>query len=323
MTVSSQSPILSVIIVSWNAREMLASCLRSLRIATAHFSREILVVDNASHDGLQAMVRREFPEVRLIANAENRGFSIANNQGMEKTSGRYILLLNPDTLITDPEALDQLVSYMEAHPKTAAAGPRLDFSDGRHQVGDAGYAPTWTTITAYALFLSRLFPGRCRGLYISAPQVVDRDIPTPVDWICGAAFLIRRNVIEQVGGLDEKIFMYAEDVEWGCRMRSAGLTLMYLPGIHILHYGGGSENLASDKPFSTRWLESLACLYKRQNSGNFWLGFRLPMTVGFVLRGLAYWILANFKGDEKKAGRSRAMFAYARCCWRLVFRNLT
>lgn len=322
MSTAGNSPILSIIIVSWNARELLAACLRSLRSAAGKFPREVLLVDNASTDGLPEMVVSEFPEVHFIGNTQNRGFAAANNQGMQVAVGRYFLLLNPDTLITDPEVLDRLVAYMEQHPEVAAAGPRLVFADGRHQVGDAGYAPTPAAMAAHGLFLSRVLPKYCPGIYISAPKVVESATPMPVDWICGAALMVRRDVAEKVGGLDESIFLYSEDVEWGCRMRAAGLTVMYLPAIRILHYGGGSENQAADKQVSTRWLESLAQMYARYNHGRYWFAFRLPMTLGFMLRGLTYALLSAVREDAEKARRARAMFAYARCSWRLSPTNL-
>lgn len=311
------TPVLSIVIVSWNATELLAACLHSLRRAKHRFSREILIVDNASHISLPRMIRSDFPEMRLTVNSENRGFAAACNQGIAISCGSYVLLLNPDTEIIDPEAIDQLVEYMELHADTAAVGPRLVFADGRHQVGDAGYAPSPAAIAAWSLFLSRLFPRYCRGLYINARVVVTGPAAVEVDWLCGAALLVRREAVNQVGGMDETIFLYAEDIEWGCRMRAAQLKLVYLPTIRILHVGGGSEKLAHSGLVSTRWLESLAQVYQRFNHGRFYLTFRLLMTLGFLLRGLAYAGIAAHGPDHIQASKAKAMFAYARCCWRL------
>lgn len=310
-------PVLSVIIVSWNGRELLADCLNSLRAATTRHAREVIVVDNASQDGLPEMVRAHFPEVCLIANQENRGFAAANNQGIAASSGEYVMLLNPDTLLTQAQALDDMLDFMTAHPDVAACGPKLVFANGRHQVGDAGYAPTFSSVLAHNLFLSRIFPGGFKGIYVSAPKITMRRQALAVDWICGAACLVRRKVVEQVGGLDESIFMYAEDVEWGCRMRATGLRVSYLPGIEILHYGSSSEKQAAGGRISTRWLESLARLYRSHNNVTSLRGFRLAMGLGFLLRGSAYRILSLLRQNPDKATRATAMFAYARCAWRL------
>ena len=320
MSDSTKSPsglILSVIIVSWNAKALLADCLQSLRRAECRFPLEVMIVDNASQDGLPEMVQRDFPEVRLIANTENLGFARANNQGMRLAQGRYFLLLNPDTVLIEPDALDRLLAFMETHLDVAAVGPQLKFPDGRHQIGDAGYAPTPASAMSHGLFLSYLMPALFKGIYLASPaDTKTRDV-RDVDWLCGAAFLLRKEVFRATGGFDEEIFMYAEDVEWGCRMRRRGLRVCYLPGVSIVHVGGGSEQLAAGAKISTRWIESLARLYLQHNQGRHWQAFRLSFLFGFLVRAVAFRLSSMLRRRALHLTRSRLMMAYARCVWLL------
>lgn len=312
----ANAPTVSVIIVSWNARELLRQCLLSLRTATERHAREVILVDNASTEDVTGMVREHFPEVIVQANAANVGFAAGNNLGMRIARARYLMLLNPDTELRDPGAIDALVDHLEARPDIAGAGPRLDFPDGRHQPGDAGYAPRLSAIAAHALFLSRLAPHRCRGLYLVAPSVVNGREPLPVDWLCGAATLVRRTAVDLAGGLDEAIFMYAEDIEWGCRMRSRGLALHYLPAVHVMHVGGSSEKLAMGGAVSTRWLSSLARLFLREGGRGWWL-FKASLAGGFVLRSAVYATLGLLRRAPAYRVRSRLLWAYAGAAARL------
>src|SRR5262249_20091783 len=147
--------------------------------------------------------------VRLIASDKNRGFACGNNRGIASSRGRLILLLNPDAFLTDPTVLEKTANWLDTHSDYAGLGCKLIFPDGKHQVGDAGYAPTPLSVVMHAFGLTRLIPG-ARGVFLNPArrkpvQAID------VDWICGAFFLIRRSVIDEVGGLNEQIFMYGED----------------------------------------------------------------------------------------------------------------
>jgi N-acetylglucosaminyl-diphospho-decaprenol L-rhamnosyltransferase len=226
---------LSVIIVNWNTRDLTAQCLRSLQSTIEHVSYEVWMVDNGSTDGSVAAVQESFPSVRLIANAENVGFVRANNQAIAACQGRYVLLLNSDAVAL-PGAVDELVRWMDEHPEAGAAGAQLLNADGSFQASFASFPTLWQeflTLSGLGRALVRpAFPG-------FGPQVEKG--PQAVDYVQGACLLVRHQAIEEVGGLDERIYMYAEEVDWCCRLGQAGWKVMYLPQVKIIHYGGQSS----------------------------------------------------------------------------------
>ena len=235
---------LSILIVNWNTRDLLADCLRSitdyrLKIedpASSIFNlqSEIIVIDNASTDGSAAMVRERFPRVRLIENAENVGFARANNQGIALAAGRYVLLLNPDTVV-HPGALAGLVAFMAAHPAAGACGPRLLNGNGSLQ---PACHPMLTPGREFwrLLFLERLWP---RATYPMARW--DTVTPRRVEVIKGACLLLRRAALDQVGLLDENYFMYTEEVDLCYRLAQAGWKLWYVPTAVVTHFGEASS----------------------------------------------------------------------------------
>ena len=271
------SPDLSIIIVSWNVRELLRGCLRSicrdqgsgvrgqgqatppLTPDACLLTPEIIVIDNASADGSAAMVAAEFPQVRLIANADNRGFTGGNNQGIAVAQGRYVFFLNPDTVVMD-DALATMIAYMEAHPDVGVIGPQLRYGDGSLQSSRRRF-PTFGS----ALFEStplawhwpdnpwaRRYRMEDRGSGIRDQETGGREqdevgadsaglAGEEVDWLVGAALLTRRNVIDQVGVFDEGYFMYSEELDWCRRVKMAGWRVVYLPSAQIVHYEGKSS----------------------------------------------------------------------------------
>lgn len=243
---------LSVIIVSWNVRDLLRDCLRSviqgLSPAVPH---EIIVVDNASTDGSAAMVRAEFPTVTLLVNAENLGFARANNRGLCVSRGRYVVLLNSDTVVPAP-ALEALVAFMDAHPDAGAVGPRLLRPDGSVQPYAFGGDPTLGYLLRRGI--RRLLFGR--PLHDWATEDV-----RPVDWVSGACLMVRREAIEQAGLLDENIFMYFEDNDWCLRIRRAGWRVYYDPQVAITHIGG--QGLVRNPAAARAYRESLRYFYRK------------------------------------------------------------
>lgn len=235
---------LSVIIVSWNVRELLRRCLDSIVASMgglpAHSPRpyEVIVVDNASQDATAGMVRQEFPWVRLIVNPENAGFTRANNQGLRLSRGRWVLLLNPDTEIVG-DALPAMLAYMEAHPYIGGLGPQLRFPDGRPQSSRRRF-PTYATAFIESTPLQRWFP-RSRLLQRYYMSDMPEDQPHPVDWLVGACLLLRREVVESVGLLDERFFMYSEELDYAWRMHRAGWPLVYFPGAVVVHHEAQSS----------------------------------------------------------------------------------
>ena len=228
----------SVIVVSWNVWSWLAPCLRSIRQALGRLEGEIIVVDNASTDGTPERVREAFPEVRLLINPANRGFPAANNQGMAVARGRYFFLLNPDTIVLD-QAIEELVTFADAHPDVGVVGPQLLNPDGSVQSSRRRFPTFWT-----ALFESTWWQPWAPRSILAHYYVLDRPDHEiqEVDWVTGAAMLVRREVVERVGPMDEGFFMYAEELDWCRRIRQAGWRVFYYPPAKVIHYGGRSSD---------------------------------------------------------------------------------
>lgn len=234
-------PDLSIIIVSWNVRELLEACLHAILTHQESLTVEILVIDSHSADGTAEMVRQKFPHVRLTACLENVGFPKGNNIGLAQASGRYLFLLNPDTEIIG-SALTTLKNYLDHHPAVGVVGPQLLNSDGSVQSSRRRF-PTWQTAVFESTWLQPYAPA---GL-LERFYVLDRpdDQPAEVDWVMGAAMLVRREVVEQVGGMDEGYFMYSEELDWCKRIKAAGWQVVYEPAAQIIHHSGKSSEQAS------------------------------------------------------------------------------
>jgi N-acetylglucosaminyl-diphospho-decaprenol L-rhamnosyltransferase len=226
---------LSIIIVNWNTCDMLAKCLDSVFQTVRASAYEIIVVDNNSTDGSVDMVRAQFPSVRLIENQQNVGFTRANNQALAASCGRYVLLLNSDTEVQS-SALDAVVCFMDVHSMAGAAGAHLLNPDGTFQASHTEFPTLWREF----LMLSGLGRAFLRPSYPSYGPEVEKG-PQRVDYAEGACLLVRREAVEQVGGLDEDFFMYAEEVDWCYRMKQAGWEVWYLPQVRVIHHGGGSS----------------------------------------------------------------------------------
>lgn len=225
---------LSIVIVNWNTRDFLRDCLKSVYASEGEFTFETIVVDNCSHDGSAAMVREEFPQVHLIESDINGGYAYANNLGLNYLQTRYYLLLNPDTVLP-PTALKDMLAFMEAHPEAGMAGPKLLMADGQLDLACRRSFPTPEN-SFYKLFgLSRLFPKSERfGQYNLT--FLDPDEMAEVDSVVGAFMMVRGEVIEQIGVLDEEYFMYAEDLDWALRAKRAAWKVYYCPHVTVLHY---------------------------------------------------------------------------------------
>ena len=227
---------LSVIVVNWNTCRLLEACLQSVEAARQDLAVDVLVVDNGSTDGSVELVRERFPADELIANAGNRGYAGANNQAVERARGRYLFLLNSDAEV-ETAALRALVAYADDHPEAGVIGPKLLNPDGTLQPS-GGRFPTPASTVASLLGLNRL-TGRPR--YGTGR---DYSVPAEVDEVSGAAMLIRREVIDQVGGLDEGFAWGYEDVDYCLRARRAGWRVHYVPDARVMHHWGGTQRLA-------------------------------------------------------------------------------
>jgi N-acetylglucosaminyl-diphospho-decaprenol L-rhamnosyltransferase len=236
---------LSIVIVSWNVRDLLQQCLHSifasLRPANSP-TCEVIVVDNVSTDSTVEMVKAEFPHVHLIVNKENLGYPGANNQGLAIAQGRYQMILNPDTEIIG-EALATMVAYADTNPDVGVVGPQLLWpkdADGDSRVQSSRRRfPTLTTALFESTWLQPYAPRRVLERYYVKDQPDDATLD--VDWVKGAAVMARKEAIEQVGLMDDEYFMYSEELDWCKRFKDAGWRVVYLPAAQIVHHEGKSS----------------------------------------------------------------------------------
>jgi N-acetylglucosaminyl-diphospho-decaprenol L-rhamnosyltransferase len=260
---------LSVAIVSWNVRELLAGCLASLyrSLQQSSLECEVLVVDNASSDGSADMVATRYPQAQLIANEDNRGFAAANNQALAQTTGRYVLLLNPDTELRG-DALQLLLDFMEETPSAGMAGPRLLYGDGGFQHAAFRFPSLMQAFFDFFPLHHRLQESRWNGRYPRSAYL--SGYPFAVDHPLGACMLVRRATIEQVGGMDEQFFMYCEEVDWAMRMWHAGWEIYCVPAAEVVHYAGQSTRQFRDAMFVALWRSRFRLFAKHYGSTYNW-----------------------------------------------------
>ncbi len=237
-------PQLSVIVVNWNVRELLRACLTSVRreLEVAGLgvpaNAEVIVVDNASTDGSVEMLRTDFPWVRLLANASNTGFGAASNQGLDLSGGRLAMFLNPDTELR-PGAIARLLAFMDQREQAGCVGPLLLNPDGSVQPSRRSF-PRVSTAFVESTVLQRYLGGLplLRSFYRADTS---EDQPQQVDWIVGACMLVRRSALDQVGGFDERFFMYSEEMDLCYRLRQAGFEVWFVPDAAVVHHEGASS----------------------------------------------------------------------------------
>ncbi|MFA6282468.1 MAG: glycosyltransferase family 2 protein [Candidatus Omnitrophota bacterium] len=299
------NPRLSIIIVNWNTSGLLKSCLDSLFNGEIKYSFEVIVVDNNSLDDSVQMLENRFPNVRLIQNKHNIGFAKANNQGIQNSNGEYILLLNSDTEILKVDILEKWIDFMDSHEQAGASGCKLVFPDGSHQVGDAGFKPGVFTAFNHAFFLSKICPALFKGVFVCSKKI---NQPQEVDWISGADLMLRKSILKEVGLLDESIFMFAEDVEFGCRIKENGYKVFYLPYFNIIHLQGGSHKDGPEN-ISCLWLQNLRYIYGINKKNTLFL-FDFFMIIGMYLRMVLYFLAYIFTKNEKYNKKSKHMAIY-------------
>lgn len=311
--------------MNYNTKALTLACIESI----ASSGCKIILVDNASSDGSKEIFSAWEKRSELnyfICNFENYGFARANNQGMELADTEYVLLLNSDTL-TNSESLIKMIDWMECHPNVGASGPKLVYPDGTVQPSPSPTPSAWMYIVRF-LGLKYLFPScRSRRLVAKLFGKVLGDTLTShmnpgefntaneIEYLSGAALLVRKEVIDQIGGLDEGYFMYLEDVDWCIRIRKAGWKLGFIPEVEILHYAGASFNNSelirsyrADNPESfksiMRYLYTYYGVWSR-------LAVRLVITFSLVCRSI-YTIIRFVWRDEKNAVN------YAKSCFKNI-----
>jgi len=312
------TPELSIIIVSFNTCNLLRECLQLLQQEAHAIPHEIIVIDNASRDGSADMVAAEFSEVILLRSAVNLGFGAANNLGFAKAQGRYVVLLNSDAFVK-PNALQQAIKVMDAHPRAGLAGACLVGRDGGWQPS----ARLFPNLLNHVLTISGLaakypnsrFFGRVDFTWSSPQQAIE------VDWVPGAFSIIRRDVLETVGYFDEIFFLYYEEVDLCWRIKQQGYQVWYFPEIEIIHLGGESAKTLLDLNFSqggkqvTLWQFRSALLFYRKHHG--WFSTWLWLKIEILWHRLRIWKNKNHVNASQrlKAENSQVLRQLLKQAW--------
>lgn len=295
---------LSIIVVSYNTRELLSDCLKSIAETTADFDCETIVVDNASTDGSAPMVRRYFPSVKLIRNPENGGFAAANNIGIAASRGRHVLLLNSDAVLL-PGSARAMVDFLDRNPGAGMVGARLLNPDGSFQYSFADFP----SLKGELLLLLRLASRVYSPTYPSYP--VERSgQERSVDWVSGACLMARRATIDAIGPLDESYFMYTEETDWCYRARRGGWSVHYLPEAKVVHWVGQSSAAAPAR--RRRQVYRSKILFLRKHVG--WQAaetFALAVRAVSALKLGAVAPLAIVGPGARRARARRAVHSYA------------
>jgi GT2 family glycosyltransferase len=298
---------LSIVIVTWNAREHLAACLDSLADHPFRGESEMIVVDSASSDGTAAMVRERFPRVRLLALDENRGFAAGNNAGLREAGGRFALLLNPDTLV-HAGALDALVEFAEAHPRAWAVGPKLLDTGGALQRTGVRFPSAWNLLVE-TLFLDRLLPGT-RLFAAHRELFADPGQARRVDYLQGSCLLLRAEALARVGLLDEGYFLYFEETDWCRRCADAGGEVHYAPQAVVTHHGGGGDPHYGEARL-VLYHESLLRYCGRHLAPVHALAVRAVLVLRSLVR-LLLWLAIAITGVRDRARAWSSVRGYAR-----------
>jgi len=290
----ANNPVVSVIVISYNSREMTLACLLALSADLAGLSADIWLVDNASTDGSVEAIRNEYPTINIIANTDNIGFGAANNQAFERAKGDFFLLLNSDAFPI-PGAIRAMLTCLESHPEAAAVGPRLLNRDGSLQRSCYRF-PGPLRCVYENLLLTAAFPNNaCFGDY----RGWSHDSERYVDFVIGAALLVRRTVVEQIGPFDPSFFMYAEETDWQLRMHMAGWKVLFAPQAQVTHYGGESSTAGmKDRQFCEFNRASARFMLKHYGRSG-WCVQRAAMVTGGILR-LGLWSLLYFTGRGRR-----------------------
>ena len=293
------TPDLSICIPTLDAKALLRDCLRSIHANTRASAFEIVVVDNNSQDGTPEMLRDEFPNVRVIVNDHNAGFTKPTNQALRASTGRYALLLNNDTIVL-PDALDRLVAFADAHPEIGICTPQVLNRDGTLQKQcRRGLATPWELFCYFSGLASR-FPNdpRFAGYLIT---YIDENEIYVVDAVSGSCMLIRRAVMEQIGLLDERFFAYQEDTDYCFRAGQAGWKVFYYPGAQIIHYASQGGSRAQPYRSIWEWHRSYFLYYRKNLAARYIFLFNWFYYIVMGLK-LASALLVNFFRKEKFAG---------------------
>jgi len=286
----------SVIIVAWNVRQLLHDCLKSVYQKTRDVDFEVIYVDNASEDGSVEMVKEQFAEVRIIENDENKGFIKANNQGIEVAQGRYVLLLNSDTILLD-NAIAKTVRFADANPDAAVFGCKVLNPDRTIQRTCFMYPSVLNTFLA-ATYLYKIFP---KSRFFGREHMTwwGFDEARQVETICGCFSLVRKEAIDQVGLMDERYFVYGDDPDWCYRFKKAAWKVMFTPDGRIIHYGGQTTSQKA-RAFRLQ-LEGSKLIFMKLHRSKAAFPFACLMAALFFFLRVPYWLTVGLL--RRKEGR--------------------
>jgi GT2 family glycosyltransferase len=286
----------SISVVSYNTRDLLADCLRSISAATSDLTYEVIVVDNSSADGSADMVAAEFPDVRLVRNSDNRGFAAANNQALRRARGRYVLLLNSDARIR-PGAVTEMVAFLDTHPTVGVVGGQLFNANGTFQSSYFDF-PGWISELLLLTGISRWLK---EPTYPSHTEIESRE-ERRVDWVSGALFMVRQQAVAEVGLLDEDYFMYSEEVDWCFRMHRRGWGVAYLPHAQALHIAAASAHRQPERRRAQVYRSK--CIFVRKHWGTWQTTLFVELVRCVSAAKLSAWWARSLVGDG--AGREAA-----------------
>ncbi|HWQ83251.1 MAG TPA: glycosyltransferase family 2 protein [Anaerolineales bacterium] len=299
--ITGETPTLSICIVSLNSWSYLQDCLQSLAENT-RTDYEVIITDNGSTDGTQSMLAAKFPGVRLIQNQHNEGYTRPMNQALQLAQGRFLAQLNPDTLIL-PGAMDHLISFLDAYPQAGICGPKVLNRDHTLQKPCRRGEPRPWAVICYFLGLSALFPKiRLFGEYLMSYK--DEDETHTVAGVSGSCMLIRRDVVNSIGFLDERFFAYQEDADYCFRARQAGWKIYYHPQAQIIHYGGMGGSRVQPYRSIYEWHRSYFLYYRKNLARDYFFLFNwlyyVAMGVKLILSlGLNFIRRDKFAGSRK------------------------
>ena len=286
----------SIIIVSWNTRNILRNCLQSIYEHAGKIDFEVIVIDNASTDSSSEMVRNDFKNAILIENSQNCGFAAATNQGITKAGGRYVLLLNSDTVILD-NAISKVIAVADANPDAAIIGCRVLNPDYTLQPTCFMF-PSILNLLLSSTYLYKLFP---RSRFFGRERMTwwDRNDTREVEVVTGCFMLVRKEAIEQVGVLDERFFMYAEETDWCYRFKKTGWKIMFTPSAQIIHFGGGSSKKIKHQMY-LHLRGSILLFFKKHRSRPVYVFACLLVSLFFLLR-MPYWLLKSLLSQKERS----------------------
>lgn len=310
--IQPDTPEVTISIVNSGNRELVGNCLSSIYENTNETSFEIVIVDNCSGDGSVEMLRERFPEVKQLFNTERKGFSANHNQVMRVARGRWVLLLNDDTLVM-PGAIDKMAAHMRGNPEIGLLGCRIENPDGSLQIS-CFRPPSLTELFCDAFLLSNLLPWfTVTGGYRKWPHDSLREVP----FVSGAAMLFPREIINTVGYLDERFVIYAEDADWSKRIRDAGLKVVFMPDARIIHFGGSSVGLPGYDAFHNSHRSRV--LYFLKHSGPLAVGVAAALDIiGAAIRVLFMSAAYPFAFSRRKIVGERIIYFARRIAWYLA-----